>query len=75
LGRWPKAADDRIVGNCSIERNNPIGYFGEPEDLAHLVAVLAWPRARYITSTVIQVDGGMRNAVDFEMDQRRNARS
>ena len=45
-----------------IERNIPIGYFGEPEDIAHLVAFLASPRARYITGTVIPVDGGMRHA-------------
>jgi 3-oxoacyl-[acyl-carrier protein] reductase len=44
-----------------IERNIPIGYFGEPEDIAHLVAFLASPWARYITGTVIPVDGGMRN--------------
>lgn len=44
-----------------IERNIPIGYFGEPEDVAGLVAFLASPAGRYITGTVIPVDGGMRN--------------
>lgn len=44
-----------------IAKNIPMGHFGEPEDIAHLVAFLASPRARYITGTVIPVDGGMRN--------------
>jgi 3-oxoacyl-[acyl-carrier protein] reductase len=42
-----------------IDANIPIGYFGEPEDLAYLIAFLASPLARYITGEVIHVDGGM----------------
>ncbi len=44
-----------------IERFIPIGYFGEPEDIGNLVAFLSSPLARYITGTVIHVDGGMHN--------------
>jgi 3-oxoacyl-[acyl-carrier protein] reductase len=42
------------------EEEIPAGYWGEPEDLAALALFLASPRARYITGTVIPVDGGLR---------------
>lgn len=42
-----------------IDANIPIGFFGEPEDMAYLIAFLASPVARYITGEVIHVDGGM----------------
>jgi 3-oxoacyl-[acyl-carrier protein] reductase len=38
----------------------PVGEYGRPEDIAALVCFLASPRARYITGTVIPVDGGLR---------------
>jgi 3-oxoacyl-[acyl-carrier protein] reductase len=32
-----------------IKQNIPVGYFGEPQDIGHLVAFLASPLARYIS--------------------------
>jgi 3-oxoacyl-[acyl-carrier protein] reductase len=40
----------------------PLGYFGDPADMAYLVACLCSPRARYITGERIHVDGGYRRA-------------
>src|SRR5690606_39024423 len=37
----------------------PLGFMGTPEDIAHAVAFLASPAARYITGQVLVVDGGM----------------
>ena len=42
------------------EHEIPVGEYGQPEDMANLVCFLASPRARYITGTVIPVDGGLR---------------
>ena len=38
----------------------PVREIGRPEDVANLVTYLASPLARYITGTVIPVDGGLR---------------
>ena len=40
-----------------------MGYFGDPCDIAYLVAFLCSPRARYITGERIHVDGGLRRAI------------
>ncbi|NLR82384.1 SDR family NAD(P)-dependent oxidoreductase [Chitinophaga eiseniae] len=38
----------------------PLGDFGEPEDIANMAVFLVSPRARYVTGSVVAVDGGMR---------------
>ena len=42
------------------EHEIPVGEYGQPEDIANMVAFLASPLARYVTGTVIPVDGGLR---------------
>lgn len=56
LGKLHPSEESR---RAFIASNIPIGYFGEPEDIGHLVVFLASPLARYITGAVIPVDGGM----------------
>jgi 3-oxoacyl-[acyl-carrier protein] reductase len=58
---------DQILRNYTPEYRQwqadneiPAGFYGEPEDIAHLVCFLVSPLARYITGTVIPVDGGLR---------------
>lgn len=45
------------------KENIPVGYVGEPEDLAVLVTFLCSPKARYITGQLFHVDGGARRAI------------
>jgi len=42
------------------EHEIPVGEYGQPEDIAYLVCFLCSPLARYVTGTVIPVDGGLR---------------
>lgn len=43
--------------------NIPAGYFGDPCDMAYLVAFLCSPKARYLTGQRMYVDGGMHRAL------------
>lgn len=56
--------DSRILSTAEALRNAeqeiPVGYVGEPQDLAVLATFLCSPIARYITGQVIHVDGGVR---------------
>lgn len=62
-----KIMSEQIRKNYDEERRRqyaeeeiPIGYIGEPEDMAVLATFLCSPLARYITGAVIPVDGGFR---------------
>lgn len=41
-----------------VETNTPLGYAGEPNDIAHAALYLASDEAKYVTGTVLYVDGG-----------------
>ena len=43
----------------AIERSVPVGRFGRPDELAHVVASLVHDDAAYVTGAVIAVDGGL----------------
>jgi 3-oxoacyl-[acyl-carrier protein] reductase len=43
----------------AILRSVPLGFLGEPDDIASLASYLASPAGRYITGQVIGVNGGM----------------
>lgn len=47
---------------AEFARQIPLGDFGDPCDVAHLVAFLCSPKARYITGERVHVDGGLRRA-------------
>ena len=44
------------------EEKTPLGRYGEPEEVASLVAFLASDEATYITGSSYVIDGGLLNA-------------
>jgi len=61
-----KIVSEQILRNYSEQERRemtewiPVGEFGDPSDMGNLVVFLASPLARYITGTVIPMDGGYR---------------
>lgn len=41
----------------------PLGWMGDPEDVANMIVFLASDRARYVTGVTVQVDGGLVRSV------------
>ena len=50
----PEAAHDRMASN------NPMGRYGEPEEIAEVVAFLCSDAASYLNGVVLPIDGGSR---------------
>ncbi len=51
------ALDDKNF-KTMVETNTPLGYVGEPNDIAQAALYLASDDAKYVTGTVLHVDGG-----------------
>lgn len=49
----------RDLDEDSLRKTVPMGRFGEPEEVADLVAFLASPNAAYITAQTISINGGL----------------
>jgi NAD(P)-dependent dehydrogenase (short-subunit alcohol dehydrogenase family) len=48
-----------VAGTVSWAGKVPLGRFGTPEEVGHLVAFLASDQAAYITGEVVKIDGGL----------------
>jgi acetoacetyl-CoA reductase/3-oxoacyl-[acyl-carrier protein] reductase len=48
-----------LTDRDAVEQSVPVGRFGRPEELAHVVAALVHDDASYVTGAVIVVDGGL----------------
>ena len=44
--------------NAMVKTNTPLGYAGEPNDIAYAALYLASDEAKYVTGTIVYVDGG-----------------
>lgn len=53
------AAPDPAAVRASIERQIPLGRYGDPAELGRVAAFLVSPAASYLTGFAVPVDGGM----------------
>ncbi len=53
-----KGIQEDEASNSYIEANTPLGHMGEPNDIAYAAVYLASDESKYVTGSVIYVDGG-----------------
>lgn len=61
-------ADDPGLG--PMLNSTPLARFGEPQDVAELVAFLASPEASFITGQIIEIDGGLLSQMPYGAEYR-----
>ena len=58
LERWLNAAPDPQMRMNELVNAHPIGFLGEPNDIAYGIVYLASDEARFVTGVELVVDGG-----------------
>jgi NAD(P)-dependent dehydrogenase (short-subunit alcohol dehydrogenase family) len=58
LERWLAAQDDPAAARAGVVAMHPLGRLGEPADVADAFVYLASDEARWVTGTILTVDGG-----------------
>lgn len=53
-----KGMQDDQAANVAISGATPLGYMGEPNDIAYAAVYLASDESKYVTGSVLYVDGG-----------------